>query len=192
MASKYYNEDDIQNIANAIRAKNGTTNTYTVSQMADAITELRISGDGGIVPTGDINITYNGTFDVTQYAQAIVSISEGATTLPDGMLVGTITLTENVVDNVNGVTIEHGFGLVPSQVFVIPQNTIGINANSTIGGFYMNGEIVIGFSCSSNDVKSLSATVKAIQNVTDTSFSFIPRSSSYPIVAGEYVWGVMQ
>lgn len=37
MAKKLYTESDIQNIAAAIRARNGTSNTYKVSQMAGAI-----------------------------------------------------------------------------------------------------------------------------------------------------------
>lgn len=37
MALKLYNETDIQNIADAIRALNGTTTTYTVAEMAPAI-----------------------------------------------------------------------------------------------------------------------------------------------------------
>ncbi len=40
MANKLYEEDDIQDIADAIRAKNGSNNTYKVSQMAAAITAL--------------------------------------------------------------------------------------------------------------------------------------------------------
>ena len=40
MGQKFYNEADVQAIAAAIRAKNGTQNTYTVSQMAAAVTAL--------------------------------------------------------------------------------------------------------------------------------------------------------
>ena len=40
MGQKFYNEADVQAIAAAIRGKNGTQNTYTVSQMAAAVTAL--------------------------------------------------------------------------------------------------------------------------------------------------------
>lgn len=40
MGQKFYNEADVQAIAAAIRDKNGTQNTYTVSQMAAAVTAL--------------------------------------------------------------------------------------------------------------------------------------------------------
>ena len=46
MAQKFYNESDIQAIASAIRAKNGLSSTYTVSQMASAIQDIP-SGSGG-------------------------------------------------------------------------------------------------------------------------------------------------
>lgn len=46
MANKLYNDTSIMAIADAIRAKNGTTNTYTIGEMASAITNI---------PTGDIS-----------------------------------------------------------------------------------------------------------------------------------------
>lgn len=46
MGQKFYNEADVQAIASAIRGKNGTQNTYTVSQMAAAV---------GAIPTGVSN-----------------------------------------------------------------------------------------------------------------------------------------
>lgn len=44
MAKKLYEETDIQAIASAIRGKNGTTETYKTSEMADAITNIPTSG----------------------------------------------------------------------------------------------------------------------------------------------------
>lgn len=49
MANKLYEENDIAAIATAIRAKNGSSNTYTVSQMAPAINNLPSGGGGDIV-----------------------------------------------------------------------------------------------------------------------------------------------
>lgn len=40
MAMKLYNESSIQNIANAIREKNGSSSTYTVGEMSQAISNL--------------------------------------------------------------------------------------------------------------------------------------------------------
>lgn len=78
MANKLYNEDSIRDIANAIRTKNGTENTYNVSEMADAIRAIVSGGsDGGITPTGSIEITSNGVHDVTNFASAIVNVLGG-------------------------------------------------------------------------------------------------------------------
>lgn len=42
MAMKLYSESDIQDIADAIREKNGSNEKYTVAQMAQAIRELEV------------------------------------------------------------------------------------------------------------------------------------------------------
>lgn len=48
MANKLYNDTSIKAIADAIRVKNGKTNTYTVAEMSVAIND--ISAGGGIEP----------------------------------------------------------------------------------------------------------------------------------------------
>ena len=40
MAKKLYEESSVQNIANAIRKKNGSTSTYTIGEMSEAISNL--------------------------------------------------------------------------------------------------------------------------------------------------------
>lgn len=45
MALKLYNDTDIQAIADAIRQKNGLSDTYTVAEMAAAILALNVSTD---------------------------------------------------------------------------------------------------------------------------------------------------
>lgn len=50
MSKKLYEESDVQAIANAIRTKNGLTDTYTISQMAAAITAIETGGGG--LPSG--------------------------------------------------------------------------------------------------------------------------------------------
>ena len=57
MAQKLYEETNIQAIADAIRGKNGLTNTYKTSEMAAAITAIE---GGGVIEA--LDITSNGTY----------------------------------------------------------------------------------------------------------------------------------
>ena len=76
MAVVTISDSILTDIADAIRSKNGTENTYKPAQMPDAIEA--ISG-GGITPTGtkQISITQNGTTteDVTNYANAEIAVN---------------------------------------------------------------------------------------------------------------------
>ena len=66
------NKSDLVNAADAIRSKLGVTDTYYVSELSSAIQSIET---GGIVPSGTISITENGTVDVIQYASAEVNVS---------------------------------------------------------------------------------------------------------------------
>lgn len=65
MAKKLYEEADIQAIANAIRDKNGLTDTYKTSEMAAAITNLPTSGGSEPVISA-LEITENGTYNAPE------------------------------------------------------------------------------------------------------------------------------
>lgn len=61
MANKLYDETSIQNIASAIRNKNGSSDSYTVGQMAQAISNIP-AGGGGEPEEKDVNFyDYDGT-----------------------------------------------------------------------------------------------------------------------------------
>ena len=53
--NKLYNESDIQAIANAIRSKNETQNTYTVSQMSSAVDNIPSGGGTPAINNGKNN-----------------------------------------------------------------------------------------------------------------------------------------
>lgn len=70
-----YQEDKFTEIANAIREKKGTSALISANNFASEISSI----ETGITPTGDINITQNGNYDVTEKAQAIVNVQPQGT-----------------------------------------------------------------------------------------------------------------
>lgn len=64
------NKQTLTNIANAIREKTSKTDKIYPSEMDEEIASIST----GIVPTGNINISTNGSHDVTNYATATVNI----------------------------------------------------------------------------------------------------------------------
>lgn len=122
MANVVVNDTYLSDIADAIRAKNGSSDTYKPSEMADAISA--ISG-GGITPTGTINITENGTVDVTQYASASVNVPTSASDWVD------------VTPNLSSVTITNGTGTAHSY----DSSTDALRVYSTANGTYRSASI---------------------------------------------------
>ena len=64
MANKLYNDTSIKAIANAIRAKNGKTDTYTVAEMAEAINDIP-AGSAPSLQSKSVTYTKNGTATIT-------------------------------------------------------------------------------------------------------------------------------
>lgn len=63
MAKKLYEESNIQNIADAIRTKNGSTDNYKVSEMADAINDIPSGGNlEDFIPEEAFSVTGNCTY----------------------------------------------------------------------------------------------------------------------------------
>lgn len=86
MARGLIQESILTDIANAIREKLNTSAHFPPSKFAEKIDQI----ESGITPTGTVNITQNGSVDVTQYATANVNVQP----------TGTINITENGTVNV--------------------------------------------------------------------------------------------
>lgn len=89
MALKLYNETDIEAIADAIRGKNGSSDTYKVSEMADAIDDIPTGGGGSlpasckfyarVTPTSDATWNNRLSFEapiVANYSVMLINISQ--------------------------------------------------------------------------------------------------------------------
>ena len=65
MANKLYNDTSVKAIADAIRAKNGKTDTYTVAEMAGAINDIPAGGSAPSLQSKSVTYTANGTATIT-------------------------------------------------------------------------------------------------------------------------------
>ena len=135
MAKVLVSEENLTNIANAIREKNGETTTYKPNEMAGAIQNIS---------SGSLTITENGTYDVTNYASANVNVPEKQ--------LGTKTITVNGLykatdDNLDGY----------SEVSV---KTSGVDINDYL---YENFKLIGGQSTNASNIKQIIKTVEISQ-----------------------------
>lgn len=145
MANVLISEATMSDIADAIRTKKGVSTTYKPREMADAISS--ISGGGGITPTGTINITTNGTHDVTNYASASVAVPQGTT--PTG--------TKEISITSNGTTTEDVTNYASAQITV---NVIGGTMNKvTVSGTTVTQELTENTFYVFGEVTSLTVTL---------------------------------
>lgn len=121
MAKKLYEESSIRAIADAIRSKTGTTNSYKVSEMAAAIATIQGDGNGG-----DYDITVTKNNDGTQ-SLAITDANNEPTVLISKTITtnGTYNASQDNADGYVSVTVN-----VPTNGFS-PTGTIEITDNGT-------------------------------------------------------------
>lgn len=98
MANKLYNDTSIKAIANAIRAKNGKTDTYTVGEMAGAISSL--SGKESVTwhqcPEAPRNFVNDVVYDPNDYSTSQIENYAPATALESN--------TKPIGKTVDGIT----------------------------------------------------------------------------------------
>ena len=124
MANKLYNDTSVKAIADAIRAKNGTTNTYNISEMATAITNIptaqsvdnvitNYSIDNQAIKDFDENVTYTSDYSTTQmgtydHPTSYTKLGKPTGATPSNIVAGDMILSDinmgtswahNVADN---------------------------------------------------------------------------------------------
>lgn len=117
MSKKLYEESDVQAIANAIRTKNGLTDTYTISQMAAAISAIEAGGGG--LPEGMATGTFQCTF---ANMMKEVSIEHGLGAVPRFVFV--FTTADSSSPNAQEITFAATYnGSSSSHSFILVYNS---------------------------------------------------------------------
>lgn len=108
MSKKLYEESSIQDIANAIRSKNGTTDTYKVSEMASAINDISVGSPDAVLYTPQ-------TLTDAQKLQARTNIgaSDFSGSYGDLKNQPTIPSTQDVADAVIADGVQATLGALP-------------------------------------------------------------------------------
>ena len=103
MANKLYNDKSVKDIADAIRAKNGTTNTYNISEMGPAIINIPSGGSGDIsniiwhqCPEAPRNFVSDVVYDPSDYSTSQIENYAPATALESN--------TKPIGKTVDGIT----------------------------------------------------------------------------------------
>lgn len=109
MSKKLYEESSIQDIANAIRSKNGSTSTYKVSEMAAAINDISVGSPDAVLYTPQ-------TLTDAQKLQARTNIGASDFSGSYGDLTDqpTIPSTQDVADAVIADGVQATLGNLPS------------------------------------------------------------------------------
>lgn len=158
-------ESHLEDIAEAIRGKNGTQTEYKPGQMAAAI---RAIDTGGIVPTGTIAIVENGTVNVEQYASANVNVQPTlqSKSVTPGASQQTIQ-SDSGYDGLSSVTINGDADLVAGNI------KKGVEIFGVTGSYDGEGDVAL-----SNYIESNTGTY--------INTGYIPKSNSQFEIVAKY------
>ena len=157
-----------------------TTQEATINNIEMAL-QNKSAGSGGITPSGEIEITENGTYDVTDFASALVNIVGSSDNIK--FATGTFTTDEDVEQ----YTFE-GLEFTPKLVIVNSGNTGVANVARTcfwLYDEYTNQYLTL---CHKSTNASLTTVVTSSYFTKLTNGFTIKEYLTNPIIAGTYTY----
>lgn len=192
MSNKLYEENDIQNIANAIRNKNGTEDTYKVSQMSTAIDSIEVI-EQATAEGESISLTNTKAMPYSDYVVKGKSEQDGTPSPSIPSEIHSVADDVNLlnIDNVNQYTFQCTYNKTNNKIEIISTAQTGVSycvLNPKIK-FEPNTTYTVSFDYTGDLSKTLmfSDNYTGFGNASTTNiFNFTTTSSIYELALGIY------
>lgn len=155
-------------------------NNSDLSSILSTINSLPDASGGGIIPTGTLSITENGTYDVTNYASAVVNVPTSSGSSSIKMVQGTFTLDADATS----YTLT-GLGFRP-KLFIV-KGDIGTASVARTAYWVKNAFTGESITCchKSTNASITTVTSEVYSAYTDDGFT-VKQYLTNPLIAGTY------